>query len=104
MQEGGIYVEVSVFGLLAHGGSPAVSLQRISEIVKREMFQRLLEKLQSALAREPLDLDYLEYITWHEFVVFQAFSLQIDGLSELVEAFIIFIIWFSETSTTETCV
>ncbi len=48
--------------------------------------ERLLTKLQSALNQQPLNLDYLEFLTRHEFILFESFSQQIGGLSEIKEA------------------
>ncbi|CAI5637637.1 unnamed protein product [Oreochromis niloticus] len=47
---------------------------------------RLLSKLEAALNQQPLNLDYLEFLTRHELVLFESFSQQIGGLSEITEA------------------
>uniref|UniRef100_A0AAZ1X781 Integrase core domain-containing protein n=1 Tax=Oreochromis aureus TaxID=47969 RepID=A0AAZ1X781_OREAU len=38
------------------------------------------------LNQQPLNLDYLEFLTRHELVLFESFSHQIGGLSEITEA------------------
>uniref|UniRef100_A0A669E5V5 Integrase core domain-containing protein n=1 Tax=Oreochromis niloticus TaxID=8128 RepID=A0A669E5V5_ORENI len=50
------------------------------------MMHRLLSKLEAALNQQPLNLDYLEFLTRHELVLFESFSQQIGGLSEITEA------------------
>uniref|UniRef100_A0A3P9B3S1 Integrase core domain-containing protein n=1 Tax=Maylandia zebra TaxID=106582 RepID=A0A3P9B3S1_9CICH len=50
------------------------------------MMHRLLSKLKAALNQQPLNLDYLEFLTRHELVLFESFSQQIGGLSEITEA------------------
>uniref|UniRef100_A0A669ES34 Integrase core domain-containing protein n=1 Tax=Oreochromis niloticus TaxID=8128 RepID=A0A669ES34_ORENI len=50
------------------------------------MMHRLLSKLEAALNQQPLNLDYLEFLTRHELVLFESFSQQIGGLSEVTEA------------------
>lgn len=48
--------------------------------------ERLLTKLQSAINQQPLNLDYLEFLTRHELILFESFSEQIGGVSEITEA------------------
>ncbi|XP_051962896.1 uncharacterized protein LOC127629718 [Xyrauchen texanus] len=60
------------------------------EQVVRIMIDRLQSRLQHILGRQPLDLDYLQFICTQEMVLFSAFSDQVylpesivDGLAEL---------------------
>ena len=48
--------------------------------------ERLLSRLQSALNQQPLNLDYLEFLTRHNLILFGSFSEQIGGVSEITEA------------------
>lgn len=48
--------------------------------------ERLLAKLQSAINQQPLNLDYLEFLTRHELILFESFSEQIGGISQITEA------------------
>ena len=48
--------------------------------------ERLLTRLQSALNQQPLNLDYLEFLTRHNLILFGSFSEQIGGVSEITEA------------------
>ncbi|KAK7912700.1 hypothetical protein WMY93_012911 [Mugilogobius chulae] len=50
------------------------------------MIQRLLNKLQSALNQQPLNMDYLEFLTRHELILFQSLSNQLDGVTDIIEA------------------
>ncbi|XP_052407914.1 NACHT, LRR and PYD domains-containing protein 12 [Carassius gibelio] len=60
------------------------------EQVVRVMMERLQSRLENIFSRQPLDLDYLQFICKQEMVLFSAFSDQIslpesivDGLAEL---------------------
>uniref|UniRef100_A0A3P9C2H8 Integrase core domain-containing protein n=1 Tax=Maylandia zebra TaxID=106582 RepID=A0A3P9C2H8_9CICH len=53
---------------------------------EQQMMHRLLSKLKAALNQQPLNLDYLEFLTRHELVLFESFSQPIGGLSEITEA------------------
>ena len=48
--------------------------------------ERLLSKLQSAINQQPLNVDYLEFLTRHELIMSESLSLQIDGVSEMTES------------------
>lgn len=48
--------------------------------------ERLLTGLQSATNRRALNLDYLEFLTRRELILFESFSEQIGGVSEITEA------------------
>lgn len=48
--------------------------------------ERLLTKLQSAINQLPLNLDYLEFLTRHELILFESFSEQIGSVSNITEA------------------
>lgn len=50
------------------------------------MMERLLNKLESALNQQPLNLEYLEFLTRHELILFESFSEQIGNVSEITEA------------------
>lgn len=52
----------------------------------RQQLERLLTKLQSAINQQPLNLDYLEFLTRHEVILFESFSEQIGGVSDITEA------------------
>lgn len=46
----------------------------------------LLRKLQSAISQQPLNLDYLEFLTRHQLILFESFSEQIGGMPEITDA------------------
>lgn len=46
----------------------------------------LLNKLQSAINQQPLNLDYLEFLTRHQLILFGSFSEQIGGMTEIADA------------------
>ena len=48
--------------------------------------ERLLSKLQSAINQQPLNLDYLEFLTCHELILFKSLSQQIGGVSDITES------------------
>lgn len=48
--------------------------------------ERLLTRLQSAINQLPLNLDYLEFLTRHELILFESFSEQIGSVSNITEA------------------
>lgn len=56
------------------------------ETLRQDLIERLLTKLESALNQRPLNLDYLEFLTRHELILFESFSDQIGGVSEIAEA------------------
>ncbi|KAL4006406.1 activating signal cointegrator 1 [Sarotherodon galilaeus] len=62
------------------------NMSRPHDILRQQMMHRLLSKLEAALNQQPLNLDYLEFLTRHELVLFESFSQQIGGLSEITEA------------------
>ncbi|XP_039478169.1 uncharacterized protein LOC120443474 [Oreochromis aureus] len=62
------------------------NMSRPHDILRQQIMHRLLSKLEAALNQQPLNLDYLEFLTRHELVLFESFSQQIGGLSEITEA------------------
>ncbi|XP_042610110.1 uncharacterized protein LOC122143626 [Cyprinus carpio] len=65
-------------------------MEMSGEQVVRVMMERLQSRLENIFSRQPLDLDYLQFICTQEMVLFSAFSDQIslpesimDGLAEL---------------------
>lgn len=46
----------------------------------------LLTNLQSAINQQPLNLDYFEFLARHQLFLFESFSEQIGGVSEIIEA------------------
>lgn len=62
------------------------NMSRPHDILRQQMMHRLLSKLEAALNQQPLNLDYLEFLTRHELILFESFSQQIGGLSEVTEA------------------
>ncbi|MEQ2173599.1 hypothetical protein GOODEAATRI_033651 [Goodea atripinnis] len=56
------------------------------DILRRQLMEGLLARLQSALCQQPLNLDYLEFLTHHESIMFASFSEQIGGVSDILEA------------------
>ncbi|KAK5604969.1 hypothetical protein CRENBAI_004692 [Crenichthys baileyi] len=56
------------------------------DILRRQLMEGLLAKLKSALSQQPLNLDYLEFLTHHELIMFASFSEQIGGVSDILEA------------------
>lgn len=62
----------------------ALSVQQ--DMLRQQLMERLLTKLQYALNQQPLNLDYLDFITHHELILFESFSEQIGGVSEITEA------------------
>ncbi|XP_073729852.1 uncharacterized protein [Misgurnus anguillicaudatus] len=59
--------------------------QRPHDILREQFLERLLQKLQSAINQQPLNLDYLQFICHHELVVLESFSEQIDIPSEILQ-------------------
>uniref|UniRef100_A0A3P8U8Y1 Integrase catalytic domain-containing protein n=1 Tax=Amphiprion percula TaxID=161767 RepID=A0A3P8U8Y1_AMPPE len=55
-------------------------------MLKHLLMERLLTKLESAMNQQPLNLDYLEFLTRHELILFESFSEQIGGITEITEA------------------
>lgn len=55
-------------------------------MLREQMKERILAKLQSVLAHQPLNLDYLNFLIRHELILFESLSHQIDGVSDIVEA------------------
>uniref|UniRef100_A0A3Q1AXH4 Integrase core domain-containing protein n=1 Tax=Amphiprion ocellaris TaxID=80972 RepID=A0A3Q1AXH4_AMPOC len=54
-------------------------------MLKHLLMERLLTKLESAMNQQPLNLDYLEFLTRHELILFESFSEQIGGITEITE-------------------
>ncbi|KAL7387850.1 hypothetical protein ABVT39_002552 [Epinephelus coioides] len=63
-----------------------IDLSVQQDTLRQQLMERLLTRLQSALNQQPLNLDYLEFLTRHDLVLFGSFSEQIGGVSEITEA------------------
>lgn len=62
------------------------SPEEVKDTLRQQLMERLLTRLQSALNQQPLNLDYLEFLTRHDLILFGSFSEQIGGVSEITEA------------------
>uniref|UniRef100_A0A9J7YE88 Integrase catalytic domain-containing protein n=1 Tax=Cyprinus carpio carpio TaxID=630221 RepID=A0A9J7YE88_CYPCA len=56
------------------------------DLLRQHLMERLLTRLQSAINQLPLNLDYLEFLTRHELILFESFSEQIGSVSNITEA------------------
>ncbi|XP_057698303.1 uncharacterized protein LOC130919527 isoform X2 [Corythoichthys intestinalis] len=54
--------------------------------LRQQLLDGLLTKLQSAINQQRLNLDYLEFLTRHHLILFESYSEQTGGLSEITEA------------------
>ncbi|XP_073671128.1 uncharacterized protein [Paramisgurnus dabryanus] len=59
---------------------------RPHDLLRQQLMERLLTRLQSAINQVPLNLDYLEFLTRHELILFESFSGQIGSVSNITEA------------------
>ncbi|RVE63433.1 hypothetical protein OJAV_G00136230 [Oryzias javanicus] len=60
--------------------------QRSHDTLRQLLIERLLHKLESVVNQQPLNLNYLEFVTRHELIVFNSFSDQTGDVSEIVSA------------------
>uniref|UniRef100_A0A8C5DJN0 Integrase core domain-containing protein n=1 Tax=Gouania willdenowi TaxID=441366 RepID=A0A8C5DJN0_GOUWI len=59
----------------------------VEDVLRQQLRESLLGKLQSALNKQPVDLDHMDFLTRHELTLLEAFSEQIEGISgEIKEA------------------
>ncbi|XP_063340226.1 uncharacterized protein LOC134634783 [Pelmatolapia mariae] len=55
---------------------------------KREMLQRLLHKVSQVMHRQPLDVDYLQFVIDHEMVLLRSLSDQVEIPQSIINALI----------------
>ncbi|XP_039468510.1 uncharacterized protein LOC116314664 [Oreochromis aureus] len=58
------------------------------EQLKREMLQRLLHKVSQVMHRQPLDVDYLQFVIDHEMVLLRSLSDQVEIPQSILNALI----------------
>ncbi|KAL3988945.1 hypothetical protein ACER0C_013263 [Sarotherodon galilaeus] len=58
------------------------------EQLKREMLQRLLHKVSQVMHRQPLDVDYLQFVIDHEMVLLRSLSDQVEIPQSIINALI----------------
>lgn len=57
----------------------------LQDILREQFLERLLHKLQSAINQQPLNLDYLQFMSHHELVILESISDKIDIPSEILQ-------------------
>ncbi|RXN39045.1 hypothetical protein ROHU_000564 [Labeo rohita] len=64
----------------------AATPEDVDDIVRREITSRLIIKLESALSRTPLDLDFLQFACRQELYLWEALSRHVNVPPDIVQA------------------
>ncbi|CAL8282480.1 unnamed protein product [Gadus morhua 'NCC'] len=64
---------------------PQSSPEVDTDVLQEELLARLQSRLQQALSRQPLDLDFLEFVCCNKFVLFQSFADQIHIDNDILQ-------------------
>ncbi|KAF6721775.1 hypothetical protein FQA47_019198, partial [Oryzias melastigma] len=80
------YPSVLTLGQVTQNSLQAFAVMAGQDTLRQLLMERLLHKLESVVNQQPLNLDYLEFATRHELIVFNSFSDQTGDVSEIVSA------------------